>query len=192
MTITQPALDGTIPAPKVPAARQRAEIARPPHRITWDAKYRKRTQQRVQANSTVTPTGCWVWTRAVDRDGYGIAGAPERSSAHRVAYLAFVGPIPDGLSLDHTCHTNDNSCLGGAACMHRRCVNPGHLEAVTGEENTLRGLSAWAQNARKTHCHRGHEFTPENTYQRSDGRACRACIRLASSSYRSKKQEISR
>lgn len=86
--------------------------------------------------------------------------------AHRAAYQYLRGPIPDGLQLDHLCWV-------------RRCVNPAHLEVVTARVNTLRGENPAAQNARKTHCHRGHPFDEANTYWRPDGgRDCKAC-RLA-------------
>ncbi|MFJ2110549.1 hypothetical protein ACIOEX_01250 [Streptomyces sp. NPDC087850] len=173
-TIEQPALDGTI------------------HRLIADPAYRTRTQQRIKDHSVIAANrGCWLWIKAVDRDGYGVIMAPRRDSAHRAAYLAFVGAIPAGRVLDHVCHSRDQACPGGSTCTHRRCVNPAHLEAVTADTNTLRGQSVWAQNARKTHCNSGHAFTPENTYQRHDGRACRTCIRIASAKYRSKKKGTS-
>lgn len=56
------------------------------------------------------------------------------------------------------------------------CVNPDHLEIVTSKENILRGASFSAVNAAKTHCVRGHAFTPENTLQKASGsRECRLC-----------------
>lgn len=160
---------------------------------THDEQYRERTRARIQTHSRRdNESACWIWQKALDRDGYGVIQAIRRDSAHRVAYLAFVGPIPDGRVLDHTCHSTDAFCPGGNDCLHRRCVNPAHLEPVTVGENTQRGTSPSALNARNTHCHRGHEFTPENTYSRHDGRACRACQNTASSDYKRRKREAQR
>jgi hypothetical protein len=87
-------------------------------------------------------------------------------------------PVPDGLELDHLCHTNDSSCPGGRTCPHRPCVNPFHLDAVPPSVNTLRGNGPSALNSRKTHCKNGHEFTPQNTrITRKGHRWCRACDR---------------
>lgn len=73
--------------------------------------------------------------------------------------------IPDGLHLDHL-------------CRNPMCINPSHLEPVTQKENTLRGFSVPAINARKTECKRGHPFTPENTIIKKLGKACRICQRV--------------
>lgn len=104
--------------------------------------------------------------------------------AHRIVYEAMVGPIPADLQLDHLCHSTDDKCPGGRNCWHRRCINPAHLEPVTGFENNLRSLSPSAINTRKWRCIRGHEFTPENTRLREPKkpgrepyRVCRACSR---------------
>lgn len=110
--------------------------------------------------------GCWLWLGAKNKLGYGSFGAGSLGSnaAHRFAYEALVGPIPEGLELDHL-------------CRNPSCVNPSHLDPVTHHENILRGNAPPAINARKTHCKRGHEFTPDNTYtlKSSDGRDLRDC-----------------
>ena len=128
----------------------------------------------VQAN------GCWHWTGSRNESGYGKIKDPLRRNpvrAHRWAYEVFRGPITG--FLDHTCHGRDLNCKGGVSCLHRRCVNPDHLEPVTNRENLLRGRTFAARHAAKTHCLRGHEFAPDNTYVDSLGRRyCRACKRL--------------
>jgi hypothetical protein len=68
---------------------------------------------------------CWVYEQ-VDRLGYGrVKAGGKNLLAHRVVYEALVGPVPDGLELDHLCAV-------------RNCVNPGHLEPVTRAENNRR------------------------------------------------------
>lgn len=110
--------------------------------------------------------GCWEWTKTVNNAGYGqISVNGRQEMTHRVAYVLWVGPIPDGMQLDHL-------------CRNRPCCNPAHLEPVTPRENYLRGESVCAQNARKTHCPRGHEYDEANTYvDKAGSRNCRACDR---------------
>lgn len=110
----------------------------------------------------VVESGCWEWTGPVNRGGYGKwSQRGQYFAAHRFSFEVHVGPIPKGLTLDHL-------------CRNTRCVNPEHLEPVSGRENTLRGANPPARNFRKTACKRGHPFTPENTY--TFGRNFRQCI----------------
>jgi hypothetical protein len=113
--------------------------------------------------------GCLVWTGPSNGNGYGklrLGGRAGRGFfAHRFAYTALVGPIPDGLVLDHL-------------CRNRSCVRPDHLEAVTQRINSLRGESPAAYHAVKTHCPAGHAYDEANTHISKRGsRSCRACHR---------------
>lgn len=110
--------------------------------------------------------GCWEWRGSKARDGYGIFWHKGRQlSAHRLVYTLTSGPIPPGLTLDHLCRNTG-------------CVNPSHLEPVSMRENTLRGTTGPAQNARKTQCQYGHSFDLFNTYYWHQHRICRMCRRL--------------
>lgn len=108
--------------------------------------------------------GCWNWCGNKNQKGYGrFKIGAVRVSAHRWSYEHLVGPIPEGLTIDHLCRNTS-------------CVRPDHLEAVTNKVNSLRGYGPTAMNARKTHCSMGHEFSGANLATRPDGgRRCRAC-----------------
>jgi hypothetical protein len=127
---------------------------------------------------------CWPWQGPMRSDGYGYLydrRTNRNERAHRVAYELFVGPIPDGLQLDHVCHSLDHSCIGGSQCAHRRCCNPAHLEPVENRENTVRGRAGVVNGGReasKTHCPKGHPYDDENTrLDRNGWRQCRSCER---------------
>jgi hypothetical protein len=111
---------------------------------------------------------CWVWEGSIDHEGYGeimVAGVDWR--AHRLAWTTFVGPIAEGLTIDHL-------------CRNRLCVNPRHMELVPLGENVRRGNGVPAHNARKEKCGHGHPFTEKNTYITPQGdRGCRTCRRAA-------------
>lgn len=142
-------------------------------RGTWP---RKSIEERVLSRYAVLENGCWEFTGGCNSAGYGVIlpnGSDNPLRAHRVVYEILVGPIPEGMDLDHLCHNSDLSCEGGVTCPHRRCVNPSHLEPATRSENVTRGL----QRVRGTHCSEGHEFTPTNTYIRRNSRECCVCRR---------------
>lgn len=101
----------------------------------------------------INADGCWLCQAASTTAGYGQFHPGDRDGWiywHQWAYERYVGPIPEGLEIDHVCHNRDFSCEGGA-CKHRRCGNPDHLEAVSPEINKARG-----RERRKIHLE--HEF----------------------------------
>lgn len=112
--------------------------------------------------------GCWLWTGTISASGYGRLKRQGRDIfAHRFAYELLVGPIPEGLVIDHLCRT-------------RSCVNPDHLEPVTHAENLRRGKGHPTLRPGKK-CKNGHLLTVETIAVRShDGYLeCHIC-RLAS------------
>lgn len=112
-------------------------------------------------------SGCWLWTAGCTAAGY---SRFLRKYGHRASYEALVGPIPEGLQIDHL-------------CRERSCVNPAHLEPVTCRENVMRGMAPLINASlqlSKTHCPKGHEYTASNTYVKKNQngnprRACRTC-----------------
>lgn len=125
------------------------------------------------------PTDCWLWVGAINPTGYGAAYAGKSNGpmlAHRLAMLIKVGELPEGQVVDHI-------------CRNRACCNPDHLRLISNRENVIIGVGPSACNARKTHCHRGHEFTVENTYHHKSGvRDCRECRRQSGAAFRARKK----
>ncbi len=112
---------------------------------------------RFRSKVAVQSDGCWLWTGSINNRGYGVfypgGGGPRHQYAHRWSYVNAVGPIPEGLELDHL-------------CRRPACVNPGHLEPVTRRENAARAGRATGfgpHQAAKTHCPSGHAYSAENT-----------------------------
>lgn len=123
--------------------------------------------ERFLAKTERHPSGCLLWVGALVPGGYGhfwFEGKPQ--SAHRVAHKLFIGPIPEGMQVNHTCDV-------------KLCVEPTHLYAGTQSDNQRDAVSRGRhKETKKRACIRGHAFTPENTYVRPDGRRrCRECQR---------------
>lgn len=140
--------------------------------------------ERVIARIERTPSGCWIYRGSISPQGYGQVRVSGRTElTHRVLYAALVGPIPDGLVIDHLCRV-------------RECCNPSHLEPVAQRVNILRGSGpAIAGQYRaaieraKAECPRGHSYSDANTYITRHGhRQCRTCKRAAQAAYRTRKE----
>ena len=150
-------------------------------------KDRKRFMDKVNVNDE---TGCWEWTASTSGGGYGmfqIQGS--QFMAHRVSYELNVGPIPEGLTLDHLCH-NPDECKNENHndCPHRACVNPEHLEPVTMRENNMRAYSFTTINLAKDACPSGHPYDEENTKWYQGRRYCRACHKIHSREWARRKR----
>ena len=86
---------------------------------------------RMLSRIAVRPNGCWEWTGSTDRDGYGQVRWNARLwRVHRLVWTALVGPIPEGLVLDHD---------GKNGCGNPTCCRPAHMELVTPQVNSARG-----------------------------------------------------
>ncbi len=130
-----------------------------------------RGKQSARVGWIVAENGCHIWQGSLEGHGYGhVKHEGSMRLVHRVRYEREVGPIPEGMHLDHFACDNGP---GG-------CCNPAHVRPVTNRENVLRGRGLTAVHAAKTHCLRGHPFSGDNLYvtPRSGRRQCRACQRL--------------
>lgn len=105
---------------------------------------------------------CWEWSGQLNAGGYGVAGGP---LAHRRVYALFFREIPESYHLHHV-------------CGNTRCVNPRHMQIIAPE------IHGAMSKGLRTHCSKGHEYTPENTTwrqppdQKTPSRVCLTCKRL--------------
>lgn len=154
--------------------RPLTESRRAQPRAPWQVRIWRFIEFGGEVRPGVT-SSCWQWGSSVDPvTGYGSLSVPGDSgrnrtqAAHRMMWQLINGPIPKGLLLDHV-------------CRNRACVNVHHLRLVTPYMNTVHNSgSDAALLSRQTHCKRGHEFTPENTYYNAGTthRQCRECRRI--------------
>lgn len=152
----------------------RVYVTRPPF---------ERVEMRCVYEDRGYETPCRVFTGYLNPNGYGQIsvgsksdGTNHRMLTHRVMYEHFVGPIPEGVEVDHLCRQPD-------------CCEPSHLELVTHAENMRRGY--WGS---KTHCANGHAYDDANVYVRTHhsghtSRTCKTCRREGMRRYHHAKKE---
>jgi len=142
---------------------------------TWDPRLLERQHypgsrwpirsERERFWEKVDATGdCWLWTGHLNSGGYGQfrTGRPgERRRtvlAHRWAWAALIGPIPEGFEPDHQCRQRPCVYVGGHIVLETITKNRGYRHAV------------------RTHCFKGHPLTGKNLQLRmSGGRLTRRC-----------------
>lgn len=137
-------------------------------------------------------TGCWRWQGVLNKKGYALKRIGKENGVHRISYKFFIGPIPEGLVIDHVLTRG---------CLYRDCINPNHLEPVTNEENWQRGKKPRLRQP-EDFCTKGHSLLdPSNQYTKrkrqngKEGRSCLICRKQATatqSKNRSLKRKLAR
>lgn len=122
---------------------------------------------RILRRCIVTDDDCWEWQGTRVKGGYGRTTFGSRTDGtrrlklvHRATYEAAVGPIEDGMTIEHV-------------CVNPPCCNPAHLIAMTMRDNTLRNTGPTAINARKTEC---PKCAGPFTVRANGTRYCRPCL----------------
>ena len=143
-----------------PVREQRVGRRLPNPQPPYAADVAERFWSKVQKGAD---SDCWEWVGGL-RQGYGFFAIDRWvKAAHRVAYELLVGPIAEGMTVDHR-------------CLFPACVNPSHFEIVSLGENGRRGCLEARVYEQKTHCKRGHELVGDNVRTDKRGqRSCRAC-----------------
>lgn len=131
-------------------------------------KWHRTLEERFWAKVDKTgDNGCWLWTAGTN-GRYGKMKENRVSVyAHRLSVMFDGRDIPEGMEIDHLCHTT-------------LCVNPAHLEVVTPEVNAqrkIRGRYRAARGSVRTRCRAGHEMTKDNVFKKKGEsyRRCRKC-----------------
>jgi len=137
------------------------------------------TREKILLHCRWDRTGCWKWVGHLNQNGYAVVAVRGRDAqlAHRVAYEAFISPIPEGHELDHLCTTKD-------------CVNPMHVEPVLRpehQERTTARRRKTRSDAPSTHCRNGHPRSA-HTVQIGGELMCRACRRAATRRYNERRK----
>lgn len=149
-----------------------------PNPLPRDAALRVELEERFMAKVSPEPTtGCWLWTGAAERRGYGhFMVGRKQYVAHRIAFWLFVADeIPTHLMCDHR-------------CRQPSCVNPAHLELVDNRTNVMRGMSPIALANRTGLCKWGHPLKIRTNGQTR----CLTCASIYGKRIAASRQAVSR